>query len=153
MSARFDVAVRDTVTYYWRLVYNRDSWVVVGLVSESAAVNGGPTYGISLDSQSTLYQPDGNTTDVGVETRPRVNATYYNTNGAGCPGVAFMRTRFTAGNGLNSYYEITANDEVILQGFLRRGAQSDDPGTSLPPGGDPDACIADEDGIVGGNTT
>jgi len=153
MGAVFDVAVADSVTYYWKMVYSLGGWSIVGLVSQEQAVNGGPTYGVPLTWSSALYEPDGNTTDVGQETRPRVQASYYNTNGDGCPGIAFLRTRFTRGNGLTASYKVESRGVTILRGLIRRGSATDTPAPSLPPGGNPDACLADEDGIIGGNTT
>lgn len=153
MGAVFDVAVADSVTYYWKLVYSLNSWSVVALVNESQAVNGGPTYGVPLNFESALYQPDGNTTDRGRETRPRVYAEYYNSNGDGCPGIAFLRTRFTRGNGLTAAYSVKFRGVTALRGLITSGTATDTPGPSLPPGGDPDACLPDEDGIDGGNTT
>ena len=155
MSVGFNVAVADTVTYYWRMAYVLGQWYAVALVPESQAVNGGPTYGASLSGESSILDLDGtgNVTDEGRASRPRVYASFYNSTNDGCPGLAFMRTRFTRGNGITAIYTVRTNGETILGGLIRSGSATDTAAPGLPSGGNPEACAADEDGITGGNTT
>ena len=153
MSARFDVAVKDSVTYYWKLAYNPifETFFPVALVSAERAVNGGPTYGVDLRSEFQAYDPSGLGTQLGGARSNSMLAAYTGM-GAGCPGTGYMKTVFRNRGGTDGYYKIFSGRRLIMEGFIRSGALSDNDQPDLPPGGNPDACVDDDDGITGGNT-
>lgn len=149
MSARFNVSVRDSVTYYWKLAYNPlfNTFFPVALVSAERAVNGGPTYGISLRSEFQAYDPN----NFGVSKAHSMFAVYTGM-GSGCPGTGYMKTVFRNRGGTDAYYKIFSGRRLIMEGLIRSGALSDNNSPDLPRGGNPDACVDNDDGINGGNT-
>ena len=153
MATRFDVSVRDSVTYYWKLAYNPavKAFYPVALVSAEQAVNGGPTYGVDLRFEFQAYDPNSLGTQLGG---PRANSMLaaYAGMGSGCPGTGYMKTVFRNRGGTDGTYKIFSGIRLIMQGFIRSGALSDNNGPDLPPGGNLDACVNDDDGITGGNT-
>jgi hypothetical protein len=148
----FDVNVKTVVTYYWQLAYNTRlrSWIPVGSVSQDQAINGGPTYNVPLTVQTairTIGDVPGASEGIGS-----VLASYYNSTNEGCPGLAYLRTRFSLGNGFPYEYRLFSRDTEIMRGLVRRGNAEDEYETDLPPGGNPEACSGINIGILGGNT-
>ena len=147
-----DVAVRDRVTYYFKVQYVRDQkyWAPVGLVPASEATNGGPTYGVQLEPY--VFSESGDRLSVVAATRfGRLNVSYAGPTD-GCPGIQYIRAVFYAPEeGFVGRWTLKTGGVLVLSGSLLNGSASDTQ-RSLPAGGDPAACDANDIGLTGGNS-
>lgn len=154
MASRFNVYVKDVVTYYWRMYYvpGLRTWVPGNIIQPERVKDGGPSYGVSFTTDNVLYDPTGLTTGLGATRIGGLSASFVGMSASGCPGVGFMRTTFTAPRsvGLKSWYTITIGGVDVLSGIITTGGATSRQPPFVPQGNL--AACSSEDGITGGNT-